>query len=261
MNPNKKKNRNELIDLDVDRVDAVDKPAHGRAFLLFKRKDGTFGDVEAVDRREPIRKRAGYRFGVDMTSAIFKQEAPAPASRSFDPDGDSADDRAAFRDRATFATNDEAVDAEIDRFDSKMISWAGRGSVETPRPVWAKDSFLHGDQWDSNELPDPVQPYRFVEPDADRRDGPGFRSSDTSAATFKPADFSAPIPRAVRMGTGYVLRSAAPRIGAGLLPEQHVDWTTLALMGEHDVLKSRPAEEVCKDTGRVSFASVIFGDQ
>jgi hypothetical protein len=58
LKPFRKKPANELVDVDVERIDGVDRPAHGRAFALYKSESGpssTDADkiVAAVKRLMP----------------------------------------------------------------------------------------------------------------------------------------------------------------------------------------------------------------
>ena len=86
-----KKLTQELKDLDVDRVDAVDRPAHGRAFALFKSEDihvlnliaKAQADciVKAIDANDRV---VGYFVqGSDVRSPLFKtlREAEALVER------------------------------------------------------------------------------------------------------------------------------------------------------------------------------------
>ncbi len=98
----KDKKVNELKDLDVDRVDGVDKPATGRNFLLFKsraaaEKAATMAGAVEQDAGEAEKKKGKSEKRVSFASVVFptdhavREYETAPSTdgpRSADADGD-----------------------------------------------------------------------------------------------------------------------------------------------------------------------------
>jgi hypothetical protein len=161
----------ELTDLDVERVDGVDKPATGRKFLMIKNEKG----------------------GLDV---VARPVAKSGAVREFLPTGET----------------------EVDSTARAMNRWNGKGTAEIPKP-WRPendfgpvDSWLFGDSSGAASKPESKLP----------RDGSGYTNEETfsprpDGLNFRPADahgmpdneeYQPSMPGPVKMGDGYVLKSA-----------------------------------------------------
>jgi hypothetical protein len=96
------------------------------------------------------------------------------------------------------------MDAEQDRFWSVMEATAGKGTVETPRPAWARDPFLYGTV--GGELAPPLG-YEIVEDPGIAPPSDTFMRDGIESGIAEPEDFSAPKPGAIRAGDGYILKA------------------------------------------------------
>ena len=137
----------QLMDLDVDRVDGVDKPATGRGFLLFKSEDaphqiddatdeGAARRVEAVIKRvdaereaEVVEKGApGGKFGVSMGSILDNRVdafdiTETGRDEKDDPDNDEID--AAADADGDLEPVDEGVDAFGREYSDEVLARLG----------------------------------------------------------------------------------------------------------------------------------------
>jgi hypothetical protein len=96
------------------------------------------------------------------------------------------------------------LDSEDARLGSVLASWAGKGTIETPRPAWARDSFLEPTGMYGQA---PIKPYAIVEdPGIASPRTPNFLGGGITDGLASPANFDAPRPGAVRAGDGYVLK-------------------------------------------------------
>jgi hypothetical protein len=200
MTATKKVTATPLVDLDVERVDGVDRPATGKRFALFKAKMYTPDtDVEVIEKREvPSGRRT--------TAGLFDALVFGEVSKSLPPTDDTLIAEELFERKEPVQVDSDAMDQEDRRMAGVLQSWSGQGSIHQVRPQWARDSFLDpSGEWSQR----PMKPYEIIEdPFIGAPKDPGFTRGglgETVVAT--PAEFSAPKPAAVRSGDGYVLRS------------------------------------------------------
>ncbi len=243
----KKRTAQELKDLDVDRVDGVDKPATGRRFLLFKSEDGA---VEVPDH--VVGKREGSMWsdlvfgGRESHSGgrVVKRKGFENTIRKDAPSGDfygrEEFDITEFGDRQPAAAEPpvSGFDAVSTRLGSMRVLRQLPYTVRTfdvPVGAAAPDPFLRGEsgpyiggrdathRGDFVAQGDVAGKYRFAEPDADRRGRLNFADATEDVEDlFRPAGFEPPEPGNVG-GVPVQVRKRLTRTGT----------FTSAILGRH----------------------------
>jgi hypothetical protein len=197
---------NQLLDLEVERVDGVDRPATGRKFILFKnggpRRQAADAEIITGDGRSGIPGRRTHVSFADVLG-VTKSQPVGDGVREFMP-GDQAIDR---------ETPDEvdslAMENEDARMGAVLQSWSGRVAevreVEVPgMKAYARDSFLYPTGGLGQP---PIQGYVNRGPSTSRPDLLNFPARGLPGGLAAPADFRAPVPGDKTMGDGYVLKS------------------------------------------------------
>lgn len=112
---------------------------------------------------------------------------------------------------------DNAASAEADRVWDGISAMNGKGTVETPQPEHRKSSIPgHTDAWlygsptgaASKPVSKPLAPYAIEETFSPAPTGLNFVIDSKNHGLPVPENFDAPTPGTVKMGDGYVLKSA-----------------------------------------------------
>jgi hypothetical protein len=259
MDKKKLKGAHELKDLDVERVDAVDKPATGRAFLLFKSQEdldavtAQMADALGVKRRQAVRKRGKGLF----TSAIF---GPRIAEEEIEKDEGIETAVREYNVEDLYQRSDAS--ARADQVATALNALSGRVEDGTRRPQWARDSFLHGDAEDAGELANTQRLTQTNDTDHTPEEAVGGNHFPSAEGLLDvvatPQNFERPVPKLRRQGDIYVMRSEdqerlgdALRVQDARLIEGYP--TAVAKARSESVKAGAPHGEF-----RVSFADVIF---
>jgi hypothetical protein len=225
----------ELKDLDVDRVDGVDKPATGRNFLLFKGE----GNVPAAD---VLRLRAGAAKLKAARKSMFADVMIDPATREYPVESQEVRTGPRVADEGEDALGRAYDDGAYDR----LAGANGRGSSRaTGLPDGEQENFA-ADQ--GGELVSPPEQYRIEEDAAPVSLPGGMRLLNPQASGIPDAaGFLAPRPAQVA------------KRKAGLFRDVILDPMAGASRHSSFFDDQRDDAKVKKDGGSL-FRNVVYGE-
>jgi hypothetical protein len=175
MNAKKKTEGTELRELDVDRVDGVDRPATGRKFIITK---------AVLD---------------EAAQALRKSQPPADSVREYDIEA---------LNMPKLVEDSSQANAENARVAQRLESMSGQVQNATRRPAYARDAFLDPTgEWGQR----PLKPYEVVEDEGIAPKNMNFAPPIVDGhGLVQPENFTRPRPKPIRAGNGYILKGERP---------------------------------------------------